>query len=62
MLEVYKPHTNDEPCDIVIDEEEQDSETVPVIEELFDKLEELLREIDDWDETKNDLPINPGCL
>ena len=53
---------NDEPCDIVIDEEEQeDSETVPAIEELFDNLE-LLNEIDDWDETKDDLPIYPGSL
>ena len=36
---------NDEPCDIVIDEEQEDSETVPGIEELFDNLEELLKEI-----------------
>ena len=53
---------NEEPCDIVIDEEEQDSERVLSIEELFDNLEELLKEIDDWDETKDDLPINPGSL
>ena len=54
---------NDEPCDIVIDEEEQeDYETVPGIEDLFDNLEELLKEIDDWDETKDDLSINPGSL
>ena len=53
---------NDELCDIVINEEEQDSETVPGIEELFDKLEELLKEVDNWDETKDDLPINPGSL
>ena len=53
---------NDEPCDIVLDQERQDSETVPGIEELFDNLEELLKEIDYSDETKNDLPINPGSL
>ena len=52
---------NDKPCDIVI-QEEQDAETVPGIEELFYNLEELLKEIDDWDETKDDLPINPGSL
>ena len=46
---------------IVIDQEKQDSETVPAIEELFQTLE-LLKEIDDWDETKDDLPINPGSL
>ena len=53
---------NDEPCDVVIDEEEQGSDTVPAINDLFDNLEELLKEIDDWDETKDDLPINPGSL
>ena len=53
---------NNEPCDIVIDEEEKDSETVPGIKELFDNLEELFKEVDDWDETKDDSPINPGSL
>ena len=45
-----------------MDEEQEDSEIVPAIEVLFDNLEELLKEIDDWDETKDDLPINPGSL
>ena len=53
---------NDEPSDVVIDEEEHGSETVPGIEDLFDNLEELLKEIDEWDETKDDLPINLGSL
>ena len=50
---------NDEPCDAVIDKEEHGSEIVAAIVE---NLEELLKEIDDWDETKDDLPINPGSL
>ena len=45
-----------------VDQERQDSETVPGIEELFDNLEEFLKEIDDWDETKDNLPINPGSF
>ena len=53
---------NDKPCDAIIDQEEQDFVTVPGIEDLFENLEELLKEIDDWDETKDDLPINPGSL
>ena len=32
------------------------------IEDLFENLEKLLKEIDDWDETKDNLPINPGSL
>ena len=50
---------NYEPCDAVIDKEEHGSEIVAAIVE---NLEELLKEIDDWDETKDDLPINPGSL
>ena len=50
---------SDEPCDAVIDKEEHGSETIAAIVE---NLEELLKEIDDWDETKDDLPINPGSL
>ena len=53
---------NDKPCDTIIDQEEQDFVTVPGIEDLFENLEELLKEIDEWDETKDDLPINPGSL
>ena len=53
---------NDKPCDTITDQEEQDFLTVPGIEDLFENLEELLKEIDDWDETKDDLPINPGSL
>ena len=60
MLILVNP--NDEPCDIVLDQEEQNSETVTDIEDLFDNLEELLKEIDEWDETKDDLLINPGSL
>ena len=52
----------DEPCDTIIDQEEQDFVTVPGIEDLFEKLEELLKEIDVWDETKDDLTINPVSL
>ena len=40
---------NGEPCDEVIDKEEHGSETIAAIVE---NLEELLKEIDDWDETK----------
>ena len=36
--------------------------TAPGIEDLFDNLEELLKEIDEWDETKDDLPIIAGSL
>ena len=50
---------SDEPSDAVIDKEEHGSEIVAAIVE---NLEELLKEIDDWDETKDDLPINPGSL
>ena len=32
------------------------------VEDLFENLDELLKEIDEWDETKEDLPINPGSL
>ena len=53
---------NDEACDIITDQEKQDYVPVPGIEELFENLEELLKEIDEWDETKDDLPINPGSL
>ena len=53
---------NDKPCDMITDQEEQDYVTVPGIEDLFENLEELLKEIDEWDETKDDLPINPGSL
>ena len=53
---------NDKPCNTITDQEEPDFLTVPGIEDLFEKLEELLKEIDDWDETKDDLPINPGSL
>ena len=30
--------------------------------DLFENIDEFLKEIDEWDETKNDLPINPGLL
>ena len=30
--------------------------------DLFENIDEFLKEIDEWDETKNDLPINPGSL
>ena len=53
---------NDKPCDTITEQEEQDFVTVPGIEDLFVNLEELLKEINDWDETKDDLPINPGSL
>ena len=53
---------NDEACDIITDQEKQDYVSVPGIEDLFENLEELLKEIDEWDETKDDLPINPGSL
>ena len=29
---------------------------------LFENIDEFLKEIDEWDETKNDLPINLGSL
>ena len=51
---------NDKPCDT--NQEKQDYVTVPGIEDLFENLEKLLKEIDEWDETKDDLPINPGSL
>ena len=53
---------NDEPSDAIIDIERQNSETVPGIEDLFENLDELMKELDEWDETKDDLPINPGSL
>ena len=53
---------NDEACDIITDQEKLDYVSVPGIEDLFENLEELLKEIDEWDETKDDLPINPGSL
>ena len=53
---------NDKPCDMITDQEEEDYVTVPGIEDLFENLEELLKEIDEWDKTKDDLPINPGSL
>ena len=55
-------NTNDKPCDTITDQEEQDFVTVPSIEDLFENLEKLLKKIDDWDETKDDIPINPGSL
>ena len=30
--------------------------------DLFEYIDEFLKEIDEWDETKKDLPINPGSL
>ena len=51
---------NDKPCDT--NQEKQDYVIVPGIENLFENLEELLKEIDEWDENKDDLPINPGSL
>ena len=30
--------------------------------DLFENIDEFLKEIDEWDETKDDLPINPGSL
>ena len=30
--------------------------------DLFENIDEFLKEINEWDETKNDLPINPGPL
>ena len=30
--------------------------------ELFENIDKFLNEIGEWDETKNDLPINPGSL
>ena len=33
-----------------------------LVDPLFGTLEELLKEIDEWDETKNDLPINPDFM
>ena len=53
---------NDEPSDAIIDIERQNSEAVPGIEDLFENLDELMKELDEWDETKDDLPINPGSL
>ena len=58
----YIVNPNDKPCDTITDQEKQDFVTVPAIEDLFENLEELLKEIDDWDETKDDLSINPGSL
>ena len=29
---------------------------------VLNEIEELIKELDQWDETKNDLPINPGTL
>ena len=34
----------------------------PDIEDLFENLDELLKDIDEWYETKEDLPINRGSL
>ena len=36
--------------------------TVPGIEDLFESLDELLKKIDDWDRTNDDLPISSGSL
>ena len=30
--------------------------------DLFENIDKFLKEIDEWDETKNDLPINLGSL
>ena len=30
--------------------------------DLIENIEEFLKDLDDWDETKNDLPVNPGSL
>ena len=30
--------------------------------DLFENIDEFIKQIDEWDETKNDLPINPGSL
>lgn len=38
-------------------EKERSDET-----QMLNDLEELINELDKWDETKNDLPINPGTL
>ena len=40
---------NDEACDIITDQEKQDYVSVPGIEDLFENLEELLKDIDEWD-------------
>ena len=55
-------YPNDKPCHTITDQEEEDFVSVRGIEDLFENLEELLKEIDEWDETKDDLPINPGSL
>ena len=31
-------------------------------ETILNEIDDLLQELDQWDETKNDLPINPGAL
>ena len=41
---------NDKPCDTITDQEEQVFVTVPGIEDLFENVEELLKEINEWDE------------
>ena len=53
---------NDKPCDTITDQEKQAFVTVPGIGDLFENLEELLKEINEWDETTDDLPINLGSL
>ena len=53
---------NDNPSDIITDQEEKYYVTVPGIEDLSEKLGELLKEIDEWDEIKDNLPINRGSL
>ena len=30
--------------------------------DLIEYIDEFLKDLDDWDETKNDLPVNPGSL
>ena len=30
--------------------------------DLIENIDEFLKDLDDWDETKNDLPVNPGLL
>ena len=30
--------------------------------DLIENIEEFLKDLDNWDENKNDLPVNPGSL
>ena len=59
-------NSNDKPCAVTIPDEgdilKNETSVDATWSDLSENIDEFLKEIDEWDETKNDLPINPGSL